>query len=86
MKLNFIIGFLCLSGIVSAQSLFPKDSLKADFRIPIRHLEEKFFTLLIPYLMTIMSGIPLIKKQNYAIFWMKFWSEILPEGFICFQL
>jgi len=28
MKLSFIIGFLCLSGIVSAQSLFPKDSLR----------------------------------------------------------
>lgn len=40
MKLNFIIGFLCLSGIVSAQSLFPKDSLKADFRGFIKDLEE----------------------------------------------
>ncbi len=40
MKLNFIIGFLCLSGIVSAQSLFPKDSLKADFREFIKDLEE----------------------------------------------
>ena len=40
MKHNFIIGFLCLSVIVFAQSLFPKDSLKADFREFIKDLEE----------------------------------------------